>query len=106
MEISFYIDAVHYHGTAVPYERPGNPETIFVVRLEDKDLPVFHVSKNALGEWISEDLPSAELINAVGNEIGKTYAEEMPDAKITTNGEITKDVTDTVTGEPENPFKF
>jgi hypothetical protein len=67
MEISFYIDEIYYHGTAVPYEKPGNTETQFVVRLEN--MPVFHVFMHGNGEWASDDMKSADLVSSVGAEI-------------------------------------
>lgn len=67
MEISFYLDDIFYHGTAVPYEKPDTVDTHFVVRLEN--LAVFHVHMSNTGEWISDDTKSTELISVVGSEI-------------------------------------
>jgi hypothetical protein len=66
MKISFYIGNTFYHGTAVPFEKTDTAGTQFVVRFEDKELPVFHVCMSGKGEWISDDMQSADLVSAVG----------------------------------------
>jgi hypothetical protein len=85
MEIGFNIGQVHYHGTAVPFEKPGSSDTLFVVRLEDREVPVFHVSLSENGEWTSEDIDNPELVTSAGEQITKNNDGSVD---IISNGEI------------------
>jgi hypothetical protein len=83
MEISLNIGTRQYHGTAVPYEKPGTAETQFVIRFEE--IPLFHINMPEKGKWASDDFDNPELVSLVGKEIEKNDDHSV---SIISNGEI------------------
>ena len=98
MKINFYLDEVFYEGTAVPFENPGESKTLYVVRLTDPGIPVFHAYQSVTGEWLSDDLASAGLVTAVGAEIEKQDIDESSDIELKhyTSSALLSKVGDTV----------